>query len=145
MPGIVVGVDGSASGRRALDWAMREAAAHRAPLTVVAVHEVTKSYWGRTPVTGPADASLLADLRQAAAEMTQAAESELGDARPASVNLHVVSGFVVKELLDAARDADLIVIGSRGEGGLARLVMGSVSNEVVQHAGCPVVIIPRKK
>jgi nucleotide-binding universal stress UspA family protein len=145
MPGIVVGVDGSAGGRRALDWAMREAAVRRAPLTVVAVHEVTKSYWGHTPVIGPADAAMLADLRRAAAEMTQAAESELGDARPASVNLHVVSGFVVKELLDAAQDADLIVIGSRGEGGLARLVMGSVSNEVVQHAACPVTIIPHQK
>ncbi len=145
MPGIVVGVDGSASARRALDWAMREAAAHHAPLTVVAVHEVPKSYWGRIPVTGPADAAILADLRQAAEEMTQTAESELGDARPASVNLHVVSGFVVKELLDAARDADLVVIGSRGEGGLARLVMGSVSNEVVQRAGCPVTIVPHQK
>jgi nucleotide-binding universal stress UspA family protein len=145
MPGIVVGVDGSASARRALDWAMREAAVRRAPLTVVAVHEVTKSYWGRTPVTGPADASMLADLRQAAAAMTQAAESELGDVRPASVNLHVVSGFVVKELLDAGQDADLIVIGSRGERGLTRLVMGSVSNEVVQHAACPVTIVPHKK
>jgi nucleotide-binding universal stress UspA family protein len=145
MPGIVVGVDGSASARRALDWAMREAAAHRAPLTVVAVHEVTKSYWGRTPVTGPADASMLADLRQAAGEMTQAAESELGDVRPESVNLHVVSGFVVKELLDAAQDADLIVIGSRAESGLTRLVMGSVSNEVVQHAACPVTIVPHQK
>jgi len=57
----------------------------------------------------------------------------------------VVSGFVVKELLDAAQDADLVVIGSRGEGGLARLVMGSVSHEVVQHAACPVTIVPHQK
>ena len=145
MPGIVVGVDGSASAKSALDWAMREAAARRAPLTVVAVHEVAKSYWGGIPVTGPGDAPVLAGLRQAAEEMTRAAESELGDARPAAVNLHVVSGFVVKELLDAAQDADLVVLGSRGEGKLARLVMGSVSSEVVQHAACPVVIMPREK
>jgi nucleotide-binding universal stress UspA family protein len=145
MPGIVVGVDGSASAKSALYWAMREAAAHRAPLTVVAVHEVAKSYWGGIPVTGPGDAAVLAGLRQAAEEMTRTAESELGDARPTSVNLHVVSGFVVKELLDAAQDADLVVLGSHSEGKLARLVMGSVSNEVVQHAACPVVIVPHEK
>lgn len=145
MPGIVVGLDGSASGRRALDWAMGEAAAHHAPLTVVAVHEVPKSYWGGNPVTGPADESLLAALRQAAEEMTRAAASGLGDARPSSVNVHVVSGFVVKELVEASRDADLVVVGSRNGRGFARLVMGSVSSEVVQHAACPVVIVPHEK
>jgi nucleotide-binding universal stress UspA family protein len=145
MPGIVVGVDGSAGAERALDWAMREAAVHKVPLTVVAVREVTKSYWGRTPVVGPADASLLGELRHNAEELTQAAADRLGDARPATVNVHVVNGFVVKELVDAASDADLVVLGPRSGGSFARLVMGSVSSEVVQHSACPVVIIPHPK
>jgi nucleotide-binding universal stress UspA family protein len=70
MPGIVVGVDGSANSERALDWAMRQAAALHAPLIVLAVHEVPKSYWGGIPVVGPADRSLLETLHQAAEEMT---------------------------------------------------------------------------
>ena len=145
MPGIVVGIDGSPNSERALDWAMKQAAAVQAPLTVIAVHEVPKSYWGGIPVIGPADEALLANLRQAAEEMTQKAASRLGDAGPASVTVRAVSGFVVKELVDASQDADLVVVGARGVGGFTRMVMGSVSNEVVQHSACPVVIVPHKR
>jgi nucleotide-binding universal stress UspA family protein len=145
VPGIVVGIDGSPNSERALDWAMKQAAAVQAPLTVIAVHEVPKSYWGGIPVIGPADEALLANLRQAAEEMTQRAASRLGDAGPASVTVRAVSGFVVKELVDASQDADLVVVGARGVGGFTRMVMGSVSNEVVQHSACPVVIVPHKR
>jgi len=145
VPGIVVGIDGSPNSERALDWAMKQSAAVQAPLTVIAVHEVPKSYWGGIPVIGPADEALLANLRQAAEEMTQQAASRLGDARPASVTVRAVSGFVVKELVDASQDADLVVVGARGVHGFTRMVMGSVSNEVVQHSACPVVIVPHKR
>ena len=145
MPGIVVGVDGSPNSERALDWAMRQAAALHAPLTAIAVHEVPKSYWGGIPVRGPADIPLLDELRRAAEEMTQRAASRLGDAKPASVNVHAVSGFAVKELVDASHDADLVVVGSRAGGGFARLLMGSVSSQLIQHAACPVVIVPHAK
>jgi nucleotide-binding universal stress UspA family protein len=144
MPGIVVGVDGSPNSERALDWAMRQAAAVHAPLTVVAVHEVAKSYWGNIPVVGSADMTLLENLRHAAEEMTQKAASRLGDAGTASVTVHAVNGFVVEELLDASQDADLVVLGARGGSGFARLLMGSVSSEVVQHSACPVVIVPHR-
>ena len=143
MPGIVVGVDGSPNSERALEWAMRQATAVHAPLTVIAVHEVAKSYWGGIPVIGPADAALLGKLRQAAEEMTHTAVSRLGNAGPASVTVHAVNGFVVKELVDASQDADLVVVGARGGSGFARLLVGSVSSEVVQHSACPVVIVPR--
>ena len=101
MPGVVVGVDGSPNSERALDWAMKQAVAVGAPLTVVAVHEVPKSYWGGIPVVGPADAGLLDTLRKAAEEMTQRAAGRLGDAAPATVTIHAVNGFVVKELVEA--------------------------------------------
>ncbi len=142
MPGIVVGVDGSPNSDRALDWAMRQAAAVHAPLIVMTVHEVPKSYWGGIPVIGDADASLLEKLQQAAEEMTQNAASRLGDAKPASVQIRAVNGFVVKELVDASQDADMVVLGPRSISGFTRLLMGSVSTEVVQHSACPVVIIP---
>jgi nucleotide-binding universal stress UspA family protein len=145
MPGIVVGVDGSPNAERALDWAMRHAAALHEPLTVLAVHEVPKSYWGRVPVVGPADEALVEEMRQAAELMTQAAVSRLGDARPASVTVRAESGFVAEELVAASREADLVVLGARGVGGFARLVMGSVSSQVVEHAACPVVIVPHQR
>ena len=56
-----------------------------------------------------------------------------------------MNGFVVKELVGASEDADLVVIGARGGSGFARVLVGSVSSEVVQHSACPVVIVPHKR
>jgi nucleotide-binding universal stress UspA family protein len=145
MAGIVVGVDGSPNSERGLDWAMKQAAALHAPLTVVAVHEVPKSYWGGIPVVGPADAPVVEQLRQAAEHMTHEAESRLGDAKPASVTVRAVSGFVVKELVDASHDADMLVVGARGGSELSHLLLGSVSSQVIQRAACPVVVVPHPK
>jgi nucleotide-binding universal stress UspA family protein len=145
MPGIVVGIDGSPNSERALGWAMEHAAAMHTSLTVIAVHEVAKSYWGGIPVIGPADQTLLQKLQQAAEAMTEQAASRLDKDRPPSVKVHAVNGFVVRELVDASQDADLVVLGTRGGSGLARMLMGSVSHEVVQHSACPVVIVPHRK
>jgi nucleotide-binding universal stress UspA family protein len=145
VPGIVVGVDGSPNSELALDWAMGHAAALNAPLTVVAVHEVPKSYWGGIPVIGPADEPVLQKLHQAADEMAQRAAGRLGDARPPSVTVRALSGFVVAELVEASKEADLLVLGTRGISGIARLLAGSVSAEVIQHSLCPVVIVPHKR
>jgi len=142
--GIVVGVDGSPNSERALDWALAHAAALDAPLAVIAVHEVSKSYWGDIPVVGPADQPIADKLQRAAEEMTQRAVSRLGDAKPASVQVRAVSGFVVKELIDASIDADMLVIGSRRRSGLAQLVLGSVGHELVEHAKCPLVLVPHR-
>jgi nucleotide-binding universal stress UspA family protein len=145
MPGIVVGVDGSPNSERALDWAMRHAAALHTALTVITVHEVPKSYWGNIPVIGPADAPLLERLRQAAQDMTERAAARLGDDAPASVSVRAVNGFVVKELVAASRDADLLVLGTRDESRLSRLLVGSVGSELVQHSVCPIVIVPPER
>jgi nucleotide-binding universal stress UspA family protein len=144
MTGIIVGVDGSPNCERALDWAMSEAAVKHAPLTVLAVHEVVKSYWTGRPVSLDWDAGKLEKVREAVEELTQKAASRLGDAKPASVKVVVKDGFAAREILDAARDADLVVVGSRGAGGFARLLLGSVSSQVVHHAPCPVVVVPHE-
>lgn len=146
MPGIVVGLDGSPNSERALDWAMRQAAAVHVPLTVITVHEVPKSYWGGIPVVGPADEAVLGKLRQAAEEMTQQAAVRLGNAGPVSAAVRAVNGFVVKELVDASQDADLVVLGARSHhGGFARVLLGSASSDIVQHSACPVVIVPGQR
>ena len=56
--------------------------------------------------------------------------------------MSVSAGDPAEELVKASRDADMLVVGSRGSGGFARLLMGSVSSQVTHHAACPVVIIP---
>jgi nucleotide-binding universal stress UspA family protein len=145
MAGIIVGVDGSPGAHRALDWAMKEAAAHHAPLTVVAVHEVPVNGWSGHPDILPADVPALEKTRRAAEEAVSKAAAQLGQSRPAPVTLHAVNGFPAEELINASRDADLLVVGSRGVGGFTRLMMGSVSNQVVHHAHCPVVVVPDKR
>lgn len=143
MSGITVGIDGSGHSAYALDWAVREAAIRHAPLTVLIVDSVPASPWTGAPlVLGPDD---LENARQAAEEMTAKAISQLGEDRPASVQVQAMTGFPARELIEASREAGLLVVGSRGAGGFARLLLGSVSSQVVQHAHCPVVVVPGEK
>jgi nucleotide-binding universal stress UspA family protein len=142
VPGIVVGLDGSPSSERALSWALRHAAALNTSLTAIVVHQVAKSYWGHDPVVGPGDVSVLDQVQESAEQMTHKALAGLTDAKPTAVEVRAVNGFVVEELVEASRDAYELVLGSRATTGLTRLVMGSVSSEIVQHATCPIVIVP---
>ena len=141
MPGITVGIDGSDHSVKALEWAIREAAIQHAPVTVLTVHLVPKSGWTGNPITLPADIAEVERARQAAEELVVKVTSQLGDAQPASVKVSAVNGFPAEALIEASRDADLIVVGSRGSGGFARLMVGSVSSQVVHHAHCPVVVV----
>ena len=141
MPGIVVGIDGSSHSVRALDWALNEAAVKDAPLTVLTVHSVAVSGWSGNPILAPGDAEDEEKARQAAEELTLKAASQLGGAQPASVTVRAVIGFPVEELVKASGDADVLVVGSRGAGGFTKLIMGSVSDQVMHHAHCPVAVI----
>lgn len=147
MPGIIVGVDGSANARPALAWAMREAAAQNAPLTVITVNEVAASFWTHKPVTVPADQVLCEDARKLASELVENTAMTLGDSFPASVTIQAINGFAAAELINASRDADLIVVGARGgahggEGMAHHMPLGSISDKVLHHAKCPVVVVP---
>jgi nucleotide-binding universal stress UspA family protein len=142
MSGITVGVDGSHDAHRALEWAMQEAAARHALLTVLTVREVAISGWTGKPIILPADEPALEKTRQAAAEAVAKAAIQLSESQPALVTFRAVNGVAAEELINASRDADLLVVGSRGSGGFARLMLGSVSNQVVHHAHCPVVVVP---
>ena len=141
MPGIIVGVDGSGHSERALEWAVNEAAMRHAPLTVLTVHQVVARHWG-SAAAYPEDHALAQEAREVAQDATDKALAQLGEARPASVAVRAVSGIPAEELLNVAKDADMIVVGSRGAGGFARLLMGSVSTQVTYHAHCPIVVIP---
>ena len=143
MPGITVGIDGSSHSARALEWALNEAAIRHAPLTVLTVHSVAVSGWSGNPIVLPGDADDQEKAYQAAEEMTLkvASQLQLGEAQPASVTVRAIVGFPAEELIKASADADLLVVGSRGAGGFARLMMGSVSSQVVHHAHCPVAVV----
>jgi nucleotide-binding universal stress UspA family protein len=141
MPGIIVGVDGSGHSQRALEWAMKEAAVHGTPLTVMTVHELIRGYYGGM-VEYPDDHIRAEKTRQLVQAEVDSVAKDLGDAAPASLTVRVAFGSVVEELVNAAKDADMLVVGSRGAGGFSRLVMGSVSSLVTHHATCPVVVIP---
>jgi nucleotide-binding universal stress UspA family protein len=141
MSGIIVGVDGSGHSQRALEWAMKEAAIRHTPLTVLTVHEAVKGYYGGIAMY-PDDPARTEQAREAAQAETDKVLAGLDGPRPESITVKAVHGFPVEELLSASQDADMIVLGSRGAGGFTRLMMGSVAGQVVQHAQCPVLIVP---
>lgn len=147
MSGIVVGVDGSANARYALEWAVQEAGLKHEPVTVVTVNEVAASFWTGKPVSVPADDVALDRVREAVTDLADKAVSGLGASRPASVTVRAVNGFAADELISASRDADLLVVGARGgahaHGGMAfHAPIGSISNKVLHNAECPVVVVP---
>jgi len=140
MPGIVVGVDGSAHSRMALERAANEAAAHGAPLTVLTVHQAVRDVYGAASHYAD-DAALTEKAKEAAKAETDQVLAALGS-RPTSVTVTAAHGLPADELIKASVGADMLVLGRRGQGGFARLVMGSVTNQVVQHAHCAVLIVP---
>ena len=141
MSGIIVGVDGSGHSQRALAWAMYEAAIRHVPLTVLTVHEAVRGCYSGM-ATYPDDPARTEDARVAAQAETDEVLDRLAGPRTASVTVKAVHGFIVEELINAGKDADMIVLGSRGAGGFTRLMMGSVAGQVAQHALCPVLIVP---
>ncbi|MGH3193159.1 MAG: universal stress protein [Streptosporangiaceae bacterium] len=145
MPGIVVGVDSSVHSERALSWAMKEAAVRHADLTVLTVHPAVPSLATGNPENYGEGLAPMERDRTAAEELVTKVASELGEQRPASVTVRVVNDSPAKALIDASQDADMLVVGSRGTGGFARLLMGSVSSQVTHHAACPVVVVPHDR
>jgi nucleotide-binding universal stress UspA family protein len=146
MPGIIVGVDGSDHSRYALEWAIREAAVRHSPLTVLTVQQPTTGYWSvgaAVPIPYPYDEDLAKQALQLAEKETNSTLEKVGpESRPSSVTVRAIVALPAEALLQAAADADMLVVGSRGAGGFKRLLMGSVSTQVTQHAHCPVVVIP---
>jgi nucleotide-binding universal stress UspA family protein len=140
MPGIVVGVDGSGHSRKALETAAAEAAAHDVPLTVLVIHQAVRDVYGSASHYGD-DAALTEKAKEAAQADTDQVLAAAGS-QPTSVTVTAVHGLPVDELVKASETADMIVLGRRGMGGFVRLLMGSVSSQVAQHAQCPVLIVP---
>ena len=129
---VVVGVDGSEGAQRALEWAADEARLRGARLRAVCVWSYLDQAGGSfDPSYGEDDARRLLD----------GAVDSVAGAAGIDVERLTVNDLPARGLLDSAADADLVVVGARGMGGFQGLLLGSVSQQVVQHAPCPVVIV----
>jgi nucleotide-binding universal stress UspA family protein len=130
--GVVAGYDGSQNGVRALDWAASEARARGLPLTVIHVWQV---------FMGGSMAMPMVDLGSLAQEtLDGGVEHVRKEAPDVPVQGVLECGQPAAELIEAGRNAALIVLGPRGLGGFTGLLLGSVGAQVVAHAPCPVVI-----
>jgi nucleotide-binding universal stress UspA family protein len=141
VPGpVVVGVDGSAGARAALEWAWAAAARRGAPLRVVSAFPVD-DYWADPLLL---DAGRVDALRAAtAARLTElVAEVRAAVGGPeVQVDESVVAGAPAEHLVGASADAALLVVGSRGRGGVRSTVLGSVALHCATSADCPVVVV----
>ncbi len=133
---IVVGMDGSSSSMAALEWAARQA-----ELTHSAVEAVTTWHWP----TSYGYAVPLASEFNPATEATKVAGAAVAATRQRhpdiDTRLSVVEGYAAQVLVDRSKDAELLVVGSRGHSELAGMLLGSVSEHCVSHAHCPVLVL----
>ena len=140
MTRIVVGVDGSEPSHRALEWAVEEARLRHANLEVV--HAWTYSPLGTSPYHPTMlDPSVMERIAHDLLDGSMATVDTTG----VEVTKSLVCDGAAAALVEEGKGADLLVVGSRGRGGFAGLLLGSVSQQVVHHARCPVVIIPAEQ
>jgi len=137
-PKIVVGVDGSPGSLCALRVALEEARLHQAPLHVVTAWQLS---WPEIAAETP---TVLKKVEGHAAEILETALTSVDRGRAAGVDVsgELVNGPAASALLVAARDATLLVVGTRGVGGVTGTLLGSVAHAAVHHARCPVLVVP---
>ncbi|MEV6211796.1 universal stress protein [Kitasatospora sp. NPDC051914] len=144
---IVVGTDGSAPARQAVVFALQEAQLRGTGLRAACAFEYTPTQYSgfeRTVVSGPDSAPVPQQrdlVMQSVADSVKELQQQLGGP-PVEVEIVCERGRPAQVLLEASKDACLLVVGSRGSGAWGRLTLGSTSTEVVHHARLPVVVVP---
>ena len=141
---IIVGVDGSEHSRRALGWAIEEGRLRGTTVVAVMAYNVSPVYSAYGDLPSPGYAQLVDETRQAAQEELARTLGEVvsGEA-DRGVETETIEGYQPAHVLtERAKGEDLLVVGSRGRGGFAGLLLGSVSQQCTQHSTCPVVIVP---
>ena len=146
--GIVVGVDGSPASKVAVDWAARDAAMRNVSLTVVNVQDPPMLLTKPTPYTfgggmstAPGYLEWQQDVGRKILDDALKTVEDATKGSPIEVTSEMVNGPAVRTLVDLSKEAQLVVVGSRGRGALARIRLGSVSTGLVHHAHCPVAVI----
>jgi nucleotide-binding universal stress UspA family protein len=137
---IVVGVDGSPDSRSALEWASDEAVHHGSELVLLTAWLPTPPPLAGTSSTLPTHG--VTNPRETAKELLmETIRDVLGEDPPVLVQPQIKEGHAAKLLIDLSEDADLLVVGSSGHGGFARMLLGSVSQHVAAHGKCTVVLV----
>lgn len=137
---IVVGIDGSDSASLAVRWAAREAQLRDAALLLISAWSIPVDGFGFAGVAFSDD--IFKSFRATAeGSLADAADQARAISKRIDVTTKAVEGQAAAVLLDAARDAELLVVGCRGLGGFRGLLLGSVSQQCVDHAPCPVVVV----
>jgi nucleotide-binding universal stress UspA family protein len=137
---IVVGVDGSPSAGKALRWAIRQAELTGATVEAVIAWHLPLMVGGYAwPPVGVLETTDFGKL--AGRVLADSIAAAVGSGGPVPVTPVVKEGNPAQMLIDTAEGADLLVVGSRGHGGFAEALLGSVSQHCVHHASCPVVVI----
>lgn len=136
---IVVGVDGSDSSKQALRWAVRQAGFTRGEVLAVTAWDMPQFHGalGWLPPSSSDEGALEGRARD---DLERAVEETVGARPGVEVRSEVHYGTPASVLLRMARDASLLVVGSRGLGGFTGLLLGSVAQHCAQHAACPVVV-----
>lgn len=132
---IVVGTDGSGPARAAVDWAAREAALRGAELLII------HGWWTAALGVDPTGEAFAACEQAGERVLADAAAAAASVAPGVSVHTSLVGTSPAEALVEASKDAAMVVVGSRGHGGLHDLLLGSVSQPVLHHAHCPAVLI----
>jgi len=139
---IVVGVDRSDGAKAALAFAYEEARLRNAKLRAVNAWQYGYNGYIGFESAVPAGGVDVSELRAAAVDALDTIVREaLPHAEGVEIEQRLVEGTAGAVLVEQSREADLLVVGSRGHGGFAQLLLGSVSQQCAQHAACPVVIV----
>jgi nucleotide-binding universal stress UspA family protein len=142
--GIIVGIDGSPESDAAVRWAAQDAAIRGLPLTLVHVENPAPPTWSQAPILEESAGWQEAEGRSILANASKIARDAVADIAQIQINGELLSSAIVPTLVDQSKDAELIVVGSRGRGALARGLLGSVSSGLIRHAHCPVALIRDK-
>ncbi|MFF4759275.1 universal stress protein [Streptomyces sp. NPDC001292] len=133
---VVVGVDGSPSSYAALRWAAGYAQLVGGVVEAIHAWDTPSAVGWTGPAIDPEF-----DLEQARERFVSELRSVFADDRPEHLVEYLVEGDPSEVLIRASEGADVLVVGSRGRGGFARAMLGSVSQRCAQHAACPVVVV----
>ena len=138
---ILVGVDGSPAAKYAVDWAARDAAMRNVRLTLV--HTVQPISPTLPPIPAPAAFARwqVEHGQEILDDAVEIARRSTPDGGPAKVESELLFSPVVPSLVDLSKEAQMVVVGSRGRGPFARSLLGSVSSSLIRHAHCPVAVI----
>lgn len=147
-PGVLVGVDGSRSSTRAVQWAAHEARMRNVPLTLV--HVVVTPSWGPAPwllsnqplpLPAEEDPELERSGHKIIADAIKIAEESTGATGRPEINSELFFSVPVPTLVGLSKEAEIVVVGRRGQHRLRGVLLGSVSTGLIHHAHCPVAVI----